>query len=169
MKKTIALLLSIALSIAMFFLLISYRLPKPTSIPILEVSEVLAHKENYIDSIICVSGFLEFKDIVRWTVLLPHVYYSYNSEGYLEAHADFQWIEKEFCLFYLHEDNTENSSYITIITKQLFDMYSLHFWYSPSGEEVITQLDKITELGYADGTWQCREVREFGKLWCLEV
>jgi len=138
-----------------------------------KLRRLLDYPESYENKYVNVSGYLEYKERVRWTIIMPHIYYTYDSDGNPQTHIGFQIIEKELYIFRLHEEPTKDSPYLTIIRESsgaYFPMFPLPFWYSSAWGVAHSEPNIVyDEVGYAKGKWVNREVREHGKFWCLDT
>jgi hypothetical protein len=154
-------------------LLVSQIKISKAEIPLVTISKLLDNSETYKDKWVNCSGYLEYKEVVTWDILMPHFYYTTDEDGNLETHIGFTIIEKELFIFHLHEKTTEDSRFITIIKERsglYMPIFPLPFWYSSSWYHENAEPNVIyPELGYAVGLWEYREVREHGNLWILEV
>lgn len=172
-KETAFFVLFVVLIIIIPTVLICFFAWKPREITEVRIEELLNDKEKYLDKWINVSGYLEYVDKVSWTIILPHIWYTYDSDGNVQTHVGITIVEKELFLFHLHETCNEDSSFIYVVKETsgaYFPMFPLPFWYSPSWRHESMEKNVIyPELGNLVGIWRHHEVREHGKLWYVEV
>lgn len=137
------------------------------------VEDLLKNPFGYEKQTLNVSGYLEFREVVSWHIIMPHFYYvDTDGDGDLEMQIGIQIIEKEIYIFHLHSESKEDSSYITLIEEYsglYLPIFPLPFWYSFSFHNEEMKPNVIyPEKGFAIGYWSLQDVREHGKLWCLE-
>lgn len=90
MKWTYIIPICCFLVVGLILAITQIKIPEPEPLPLLSVLELLDLKENYTDKQVNVSGFLEYKEVVRWTIFLPHIYYTYDSDGDPEMHIEVE-------------------------------------------------------------------------------
>lgn len=157
---------------AFFVLSIHIEIPKAEYDKV-SISKLLRNPKDYERKWLNVSGYLEYKEKVDWTEIMPHIYYTFDDEGNSEMHIGIQLIEHELFIFWLHEKPIKDSSYVIIIKETeglYFPIFPLPFWYSHSWGIDHPEPNVIYQNeGFALGIWKYKNIREHGKLWVLDT